>query len=368
MSSRPAPVTARAVISPGRGQPAVVGEVQVPWPTGDRVLVDVEAVGGCHADLGAHEGSFPVAAPIVLGHEGTGRVRAVGPDVKTLEPGDRVVLTYHHCGRCPRCRAGQPTQCLQYAESNFPARGDAALLGPDGTVNAGFFGQSSFATVALAHARNAVRVSTALPPEVLAPLGCGVQTGVGAITDVADVRADQSVVIIGLGGVGLAAAHAARSRGVRAVVAVDVSDARLEDAQRMGVLATVDARSPGWVQAVTRVLGGGADVAVECSGARGSLPAAIRCVRHGGLVVVAGVPAFEHREEVDVADLVNRSISVLGTAEGGGTAHHRVPELVRMVEDGSLPVGDWIDVRPFSDVPAWCDGRLSVGVKPVFVV
>jgi aryl-alcohol dehydrogenase len=339
----------------------------VPLPMGDQVLVDVDAVGGCHADTSAHSGSFPVAWPIVLGHEGTGVVRAIGPQVRSLQPGDRVVLTYDHCGQCSRCRSGEPTQCLRYAEHNFPTKARTVYESERGSVNAGFFGQSSFATHSLASERNAVRVETSLAPELLAPLGCGIQTGVGAVTNVAQLRRTQSLVVVGLGAVGFAALFAATDIGATSIIAVDIDDSRLALAEDVGTLATVDASRLDWWADVRRTLGGGADVVVECSGAPSALAAAIKCVRPGGTVVVAGAPPFGHEARVDVADLVNRSVTIRGTAEGGGRARERIPKLARMVESGALPLGRIVQSIAFDEVPGWLkEPRSLAAVKPVF--
>jgi aryl-alcohol dehydrogenase len=363
-------VLATALVSRSPSDPPSLEQVWVPWPVGDQVLVDVEAVGGCHADRAVHAGSFPVALPMVLGHEGTGVVRAVGPLVRGLDIGDRVVLSYAFCDRCPSCRSGEPTQCSTYIDQNFPSGKSTTYLGPRGRVNAGFFGQSSFSTVALAAERNAVPVSTDLPPTLLAPLGCGVQTGVGAVLDVAALKPTDSLLIIGLGTVGFSALYAAFSVGCRTVFAADVAESRLAEAEAAGVLATVDASLSDWPRSVRRVLGSGVDVVVECSGAPASLAAAMRAVRPGGTVVVAGAPPFGTRHALDVADLVNRSVTLRGTAEGGGRARERIPALVHMIETGALPLDQLVDVRTFDELPRWCSGETNgdgLAVKAVFV-
>jgi aryl-alcohol dehydrogenase len=262
---------------------------------------------------------------------------------------------------------GEPTQCLNYGEHNFPTRAGTSFSSTLGPVHAGFFGQSSFATIALASERNAVRVETALPPELLAPLGCGIQTGVGAITHVAQLRSTQTLVIIGMGAVGLAALFAALDAGARAIVAVDTNDSRLTAADQAGAMATIDASRPDWWADVRRIFPEGADVVVESSGAPVSLPAALQCVRSGGTVVVAGAPPFTHETPIRVADLVNRSITIKGTAEGGGKSRDRIPRLVRMVESGALPLALMLEVAQFSDIPAWLQ-RVSetTPIKPVF--
>jgi aryl-alcohol dehydrogenase len=351
------------------GRPDLI-EAQVASPTGVDILVDIEAVGVCHADIAAGAGDFPVSFPIVLGHEGVGRVRAVGPDVRKIVPGDRVVLSFDSCGACARCTSGRPTQCEHYMELNFPSDEWAAtsITARETNIHNGFFGQSSFSTVARASERNAVRVDTALPASTLAPLGCGVQTGAGAVLNVARPRQGDTVVVIGLGAVGFAALMTAKSCGVRPLIAVDVQPSRLELARELGVRAAIDAGVEDWVETLERI-GVRVDIAIECSGTPAAFESAVRSLRPGGTAVVVGAPAFGTTCPLDVAAVVNNSLTIRGSVEGDSSPQEMVPFLVGEIESGRLPIDRLITEFAFADLGQALDGmgRGSL-VKPVIVM
>src|SRR5215475_5771813 len=154
-----------AAVVHAKGRPFVLEPVEIDEPRHDQVIVRMVASGICHTDM-AFRDTFPWDGPMVLGHEGAGIVERVGGHVTHLVPGDHVVLTFDSCGRCLRCARGKPAYCEEFRPRNFGAR---------------FFGQSSFASYALATGRNAIKVGTDLPLERLGPLGCGIQTGAGAV-------------------------------------------------------------------------------------------------------------------------------------------------------------------------------------------
>jgi aryl-alcohol dehydrogenase len=366
-----APVRASAVVSwRAGGEPELV-EIELAPPRGEEILVDIEAVGVCHADVAANAGDFPVSFPVVLGHEGVGVVRDTGPEVRGLVAGDRVVLSYDSCGICKSCRAGRPTQCDHYMERNFPS-GDRAWSGlraAGSAIHGGFFGQSSFATVARAHERNAVRVDTSLPASVLAPLGCGVQTGVGAVLNVARPWPGDSVVVVGLGAVGLSAVMATLASGVSSVVAVDVDEDRLELARELGVRVAINAGHGDWASTVRDVLGAGVDIAIECSGSPDAFGSVIECLRAGGTAVVAGAPAFGATSPLDIAAVVNKSLSIHGTVEGNSRSAEMVPFLVGVIESGRLPIDRLVTEFAFAEVRAALDGMgRGSQIKPVLVM
>ncbi|MEU6379020.1 NAD(P)-dependent alcohol dehydrogenase [Streptomyces sp. NPDC046909] len=218
-------------------------EVDLEDPRPDEILVRVVATGICHTDINAHEGrGLPVPRPIVLGHEGAGIVAAVGAGVTRLAPGDHVVLSGNSCGTCPRCLDARPTDCRQAMRVAF---GGARLDGSSPVTRSGervaamFFGQSSFATYALAPARSAVLLPKDVPLHLTGPLGCGVITGAGSVLEAFRLRPGQSIAVFGTAGVGLAAVMAARLAGARRVVAVDVNRPRLELAVELGATDAV---------------------------------------------------------------------------------------------------------------------------------
>jgi aryl-alcohol dehydrogenase len=219
-------------------------ELELEEPRAGEVLVRLAATGICHTDLHVHSTRFMSPKPIVLGHEGAGVVERVGEGVDAVFPGDHVILCASSCGACPSCRANAPTYCADGMQRNFGgARPDGSTpLSTGGEpVHARFFGQSSFATYAVADARSAVPVPAELPLELLAALPCGVLTGAGSVVHALRVRPGSSITVFGAGAVGLSAVMAARVVGAARIVAVDVLAHRLELARELGATEVVDA-------------------------------------------------------------------------------------------------------------------------------
>jgi aryl-alcohol dehydrogenase len=220
----------RAAVVRQKGGPFSIETLTLEAPRRDEVLVNVVATGLCHTDMVARDRGYPVPHPIVLGHEGAGIVESVGADVVKVAPGDSVVLTFLTCGRCKPCRLGRMAHC----EKTFPlcfggARLDGSTATLDGhgeKVHDHFFGQSSFATYALANERNVVKVSRDIPLECLGPLGCGIQTGAGAVMNALNVRPGTSFASFGAGAVGCSAIMAARAVGATTIVAIDIVPSR----------------------------------------------------------------------------------------------------------------------------------------------
>lgn len=362
-------VTALAAVSRTPGAAPELEEVWMQPARGGEVLVDIEAVGLCHADVAANAGDFPVGFPIVLGHEGCGVVRSVGPLVQTLAPGDRVVLSYQHCGACGPCTNGQPTRCVDYMALNFPHDPPVLGRGPDGVVHGGFFGQSSLSTIARVTERNAILVATDLPAEWLAPLGCGVQTGAGAVVNVGRPAPSDVIVVVGLGAVGLSAVMTARARGLTSIVAVDLDADRRALAEELGASATIDAGDPDWGAALPGIAGGTADLVIECSGSARALAPALAALRPGGRAVLVGAPPFGTTSPLDIAAVVNKSLRIQGTVEGDSLASLMIPWLVHAIEAGRLPVDRIISEYAFTDLNLALDG-MGCGpvIKPVLTM
>lgn len=349
------------------GAPFTLTKAELPHPTADQVLVDIDAVGVCHADLAARSGAFPVPLPAVLGHEGTGTVRAVGPGVRRVRRGDRVVLTYDSCRRCQPCLAGHPTRCDRYMAMNLGAgsSSDQTIITAGEELFGGFFGQSSFATMAMASERNAIVVEADVEPTLLAPLGCAVQTGAGAVLTVGCPEAGSVVAIIGMGPVGFAALNAAvEFSPARTVVAVDPLASRRLLASELGADLVLDPRADVALAQLQEL--GGADLIVECSGASAVLPVAVPAVRTGGTLVVVGAPPFGTTAPLDVADVVNRSITIRGTVEGDSDPQQMIPWLAEMVEKGRWPLDRIVRTYPLADLETAADDMLGGQViKPV---
>ncbi|MEU3985411.1 NAD(P)-dependent alcohol dehydrogenase [Streptomyces sp. NPDC026672] len=368
-------VRATAATVRAAGAAFTVREVDLAEPGPDEILVRVEATGMCHADLAARNGDFPFPLPGVVGHEGAGVVERVGPDVTSVRVGERVMLTFDSCGRCADCAAGVPSQCRAFVEYNFTrgARPDGTpTLWADGEVLRGnFFGQSSFATHALTRARNTVPVPAGaadVPSATLAPLGCGVQTGAGAVLNVLRPPAGAALAVFGAGVVGLSAVMAAALLPLDEIVVVDVQDSRLELARRLGATQVVNSRTADAVEALRDLTAGGPDAVVESSGVPAVLVQAIRSLATGGTAGVVGVPPFGATAPVDVADLVNNSKRVVGIVEGRSDPPVFLPYLAELVADGRLPVGELVRTFPLSDAErAAAEMTSGRAVKPVLL-
>lgn len=251
-----------AAVAGSGGNPYRLRRLTLEAPRDDEVLVRIVACGICHTDVDMAEGC---AAPAVFGHEGAGVVMRVGKSVSRLKPGDSVVLSFASCGRCAACEAGRPADCDHFMTLNF---GGSRLDGSNGfeeNVSGHFFGQSSFATYALATERNAVKIDASLPLDVMAPLGCGLQTGAGTVIHSLAVSRGQSLVIAGAGSVGLGALMAARIQGASRRIVVEPVAERRRLALELGATAAFSPEQ-ALAGAIRAGLPEGADGLVDTAG------------------------------------------------------------------------------------------------------
>jgi aryl-alcohol dehydrogenase len=321
----------------------------------------------CHADLGARSGAFPVTYPVVLGHEGCGVVVVTAPHVSTLSSGQRVVLTFDTCGQCPSCQSDRPARCSKQFARNWT--GDDATpraAGPSGPVQLGFFGQSSFAEYAIASTRNAIAVDVSVGPELLAPLGCGVQTGFGAVSQVLEPGPGDVVAVFGAGAVGLSAVMALRLAPDTTAVVVEPDPVRRELARELGASLVVD---PGVGDAAEQLRAhypDGVQGAVECSGHVSAFAAAVSGTGPSGTIVCVGSPPFGTRAELDIFDLILGSKTIVGCIEGDTVPSEQIPHLADLIQRGDLVVERMIDTYSFADIErAASDMAAGRVVKPV---
>jgi aryl-alcohol dehydrogenase len=362
------PTTAAVVESAGTG--FTFADVHLDEPRPDEVLVRMVAAGLCHTDLGVMVGALPFPLPGVLGHEGAGVVEAVGSAVTKVAPGDQVLLSFTSCGQCQNCRDGHPAYCDTWLPAN--------LLGgrrPDGTatmtrdgqeLGGHFFGQSSFARHALVDARSVVKVDAGAPLELLAPLGCGVQTGAGAIWNVLKPRPGATIVVTGAGAVGLSAVMAARLSPATKIIAVDRVPARLKLAEQLGATHTVDTTDTDLAEALKELTGGrGVDGVVETTGAVPVLRAGIEALALRGTAVVVGAPAFGTEVGVDVNHMIGGR-TVTGLTLGDSETETLIPVLVDLLTSGRMPLDQLVRHYRFEDIgQAVSDVTSGETIKPV---
>ncbi len=363
--------TTVAVVN-GPGAEFVLEEVEVDGPRADEVLVRIVATGLCHTDISLRDTLPAEMFPRVFGHEGAGVVEEVGADVTGIEVGDHVVLSLASCRGCAKCEAGLAGYCEQTLMLNymgFRMDGSTSYSREAGPVYGHFFGQSSFAQHAVALASSVVVVDTSLDLTRVAPYGCGFMAGSGAVLNVAKPGPGDSVVVYGVGAVGLAAVAAARARGVETVVAVDLLPGRLEAAARLGAVGV----NPGLgattvVEKVKELTGGGASYGIETTAVPSVLKEAAQSLAVQGTLVVLGLDLSRPEFPVDAIDLLQNGKVVRGSVEGDSDPLEMVPRMLRMNAAGEFPVDDLVTTYPFAEInTAIADVLAGKVVKPVLV-
>lgn len=322
-------------------RPLTIETVTLDAPGPGEVRVAIKAAGLCHSDLSVINGDRPRPMPMALGHEAAGVVEALGEGVTDLAVGDHVVMVFMpSCGDCGPCSGGRPALC----EPGAAANGRGELLGGGLRLSAAgerlnhHLGCSAFAERAVVSRRSLVKVPRDLPFETAALFGCAVLAGVGAVFNTAQVRAGQSVVVVGLGGVGLASVLGALAAGASPVVAVDLSEEKLALARSLGATATIDAAKADAVEQVRALTGGGADVAFEMAGSVRALEAAWRMTRRGGTTVTAGLPPPDVALAVNVVSLVAEERTLKGSYIGTSVPDRDIPLYIDLYRRGRLPV------------------------------
>jgi aryl-alcohol dehydrogenase len=321
-------------------------------PIGDEVLVRVVATGVCQTDAHVRSGRTPAPLPIVLGHEGAGVVERVGPAVTGLRTGDHVVLSYLACGHCAPCLSAHAAYCSRAITANFSgARLDGTRglrrTGSNDPVFGHFFGQSSFATYALATQRNAVKVDQDVPLELLGSLGCSLQTGAGAVLNSFAVPVGSTIAILGVGAVGFGALMAAQVAGVSTIIAVDVNPQRLNLAKELGATHTVDAGHANVTKAVKDITGPGVAYVLDTTGRADMLNHAVASLAPMGQVgLVAGGDAT-----VPAASLAF-GMSVRGIVQGDAIPQLFIPMLVQLYRSGRFPIDRLVRFYAFDNIEA----------------
>ena len=320
MKVRAAVLTRIGASSPyAESRPLQIVDIDLAPPGPGEVLVRVVAAGLCHSDLSIINGDRPRRTPIVLGHEAAGVVEALGEGVIDLVPGDHVILVFvPSCGHCAPCAEGRPVLCEPAAAANAAGTllGGGRRLSYQGESIDHFVGVSAFAEYAVVSRRGLIKIDRELPLEIAALFGCAVMTGVGAVVNTAQVRAGQSVAVIGLGGVGLSALMGALVAGASRVVAVDLAD----DEQ------------------LRELTDGGVDHALEMVGSAKALEFAYKVTRRGGTTVTVGLPASSQNLMTPVWHLVAEERTLKGSYLGSCVPRRDIGRFVSLFRSGRLPV------------------------------
>jgi S-(hydroxymethyl)glutathione dehydrogenase/alcohol dehydrogenase len=340
----------RAVVLRDSTRPLTIEDVQLQAPGPEEVEVRIAAAGVCHSDVHVRNGDWELPLPLVLGHEGSGTVTAVGDGVTNLEVGDHVVLSWvAPCGKCRNCLLGREVRCEV-------AAGTVALGGTlnDGTTRLSvggetihhYLGTSAFAERAVVPASGAVKVRDDAPLEAISIIGCAIATGVGAVVNSAQVPAGASVVVIGCGGVGLSIVQGARLAGAEQIIAVDVRSDKVALARRVGATHSLIVQ-PGddVVAAVRRLIPEGVDFAFDAIGKSAVTDQCIRSLAIGGTAVVVGIPTAGSTVSFEPQTLVDLDQRIIGSNYGGIKPSRDIPWLVDEYMAGRLLVDELISAR-----------------------
>ncbi|MFO1324302.1 MAG: zinc-dependent alcohol dehydrogenase family protein [Burkholderiales bacterium] len=322
-------------------KPLVIEEVDLEGPGHGEVLVKIAAAGLCHSDLSVINGDRPRPMPMALGHEAAGVVEALGEGVTDLKRGDHVVMVFvPSCGHCPPCSEGRPALCEPGATANGAGTllGGARRLSRNGQPINHHLGCSAFAEYATVSRRSLVRIDHELPLDEAALFGCAVLTGVGAVVNTAQVRAGASTAVIGLGGVGLASVLGARAAGARNIIAIDLSDQKLELAKSLGATHTYNAGRPETMDEIREATGGGVEYAFELAGSIRALELAYKITRRGGTTVTAGLPPPSATIALSPVNLVAEERTVKGSYIGTCVPSRDIPRYVELYRQGKLAV------------------------------
>ncbi|WP_248767283.1 MULTISPECIES: NAD(P)-dependent alcohol dehydrogenase [unclassified Pseudomonas] len=360
----------KAAVVRAKGAPFVIETATLRRPERDEVLVRIVATGMCHTDMIIRDQYYPVPLPVVLGHEGAGVIEAIGPLVRGLAIGDHVVLTYGSCGHCRPCSGGLSSYCEDFYNLNFSGadpHGQSAIDDALGhPLHDHFFSQSSFATYALSRENNAIKVPKEAPLELLGPLGCGIQTGAGAVINSLKVRPGSSFVAFGSGAVGLSAVLGARVAGATTIIAVDVVPSRLSLAIELGATHVVNSKEEDAVLAVREITGGGVDFALESTGITSVLRQSVDALGGLGCVGVVGASHLGTLASFDVNDLLIHGKSIRGICEGDSVPQKFIPDLVNLYLQGRFPFDKMVKFYEFEQInEAAADSERGDTLKPI---
>ncbi|GGU14957.1 S-(hydroxymethyl)mycothiol dehydrogenase [Streptomyces coeruleorubidus] len=328
----------RAVVARGKGAPVSLETIVVPDPGPGEALVKVEACGVCHTDLHYREGGINDDFPFLLGHEAAGVVEAVGEGVTDVAPGDFVILNWRAvCGQCRACLRGRPWYCF----STHNAKQKMTLT--DGTELSPALGIGAFAEKTLVAAGQCTKVDRAASAAAAGLLGCGVMAGIGAALNTGNVGRGDSVAVIGCGGVGAAAVAGADLAGAGKIIAVDIDDAKLATARKLGATHAVNSKETDAVEAIRELTGGfGADVVIEAVGRPETYKQAFYARDLAGTVVLVGVPTPDMKLELPLLDVFGRGGALKSSWYGDCLPSRDFPMLIDLYLQGRLDLDTFV--------------------------
>lgn len=331
------------------GKPLAIEDIEIDPPQAGEIKVTLAACAICHSDIHYMEGAWGGTLPAVYGHEAAGTIEEVGSGVTNVAPGDHVVVSLlRSCGRCHFCERNEPYMC----EARFALDTETRLHSKDGTPIHQGLRTGAFAESVVVEQSQVVSIPTSVSFDSASLLACGVITGLGAVVNTAKVEAGSSVVVIGTGGVGLNSVQGALRSGANPIVAVDVSDVKLQAATEFGATHTINSMKEDLWQAVKKITGGyGADYVFITVGSRDAIEQGIGLMRRGGTVVIVGMPPTGARVVFEPADIAEDGLCILGSKMGSTRLQTDVPKLIDLYLNGELKLDELITTRyPLDDI------------------
>ena len=324
--------------------PLTVEEVDIDTPGPREVLIRTGASGVCHSDLHFVDGKYPSPMPVIMGHEASGTVEAVGQQVSYVKPGDRVITCLSlFCGHCEYCLIGRMVLCTRLDVVRSP--GEPPRLSQEGTPIAQFATLASFAEQMLVHENNVVKVQDDIPYEQLAIIGCGVTTGLGAALNTAKVEPGSTVAVIGCGGVGLNCVQGAALAGALRIIAIDAVETKLTMALDMGATDVIDASGGGVVEKVWDLTGGGVDYSFEAIGTKETAEQCFEMLREGGTATVVGMLPEGTKIELDGGTFLRRERRIQGSVMGSNRFRIDMPRYIEFYRQGRLKLDELVSQR-----------------------
>jgi S-(hydroxymethyl)glutathione dehydrogenase/alcohol dehydrogenase len=325
----------KAAVFHAPNQPLTIEEVAINRPGPREVLLRTAFAGLCHSDLHFMEGLFPIPTPVVLGHESSAVVAAVGEGITYVEPGDHVITCPSvFCGACPQCLTGHPNLCENTEVRLAPGQA-RRMTWKGGELLHQAFNLSCFAEQMLVHENAMVKIDPDIPLDRAALVGCGVMTGVGAVFNAAKVEPGATVAVIGCGGVGLSAVNGAALAGAERIIAIDTVPSKLEVARERGATDTLNASNADPVKAVRDMTGGGVHYSFEALGTKTTAEQAFGMLRPGGTATIIGMIPLGVKIELHGYDFL-RDRKLQGTSMGGNRFRVDMPRLLSLWRQGRL--------------------------------
>ena len=324
-------------------KPLKIERVEIYPPGPEEVLVEVKAAGICHSDLSVINGNRPRPVPMLIGHEGSGIIKAIGNQVKNFQIGDHIVFIFvPPCGACLECKEGKPSLCVAGLASNTAGTllsGERKIKLNGNYINH-HVGVSCFSEYAVVSTKSIVKINKRIKFEEAAVFGCAVITGAGAVFNTAKIRAGSTVAVIGLGGTGIAALLGAKAAGAAKIIGVDLVEEKLELAKNIGADLVLNSSLENTVEKITNATKGGVDYSFECVGSVSTMELGYKIIKRGGMLVSSGLSHPSKSFSIKHVDLVTGEKVIKGSFLGSCIPDRDIPSYIQMYQKGIFPVNN----------------------------